>query len=957
MTSNTDLIKELKDKTSAEIHFDPIHLRAYSVDASIYEIEPIGVVVPKTKQDLIQTVKIASSHQIPVIPRGAATGITGACLGRGLIIDTSKYLNHILKIDYEREYAVCEPGVVQDFLNQALAPHGYRLGPDTSTGDRATLGGMMANNSAGARSLLYGKMVDHVEAVELILYTGEILYFQAIDDDTWKAKRKQQDHEGQIYREIYRIRNTYREEIEDHFPKIPRRASGYNLDELIKPYPLNIAKLITGSEGTLGIATEITLKISKKPQFLGLCIVHFDEINEGMHTIPEMLQHHPIALEMIDDQIMRMARLSPSVKGKLEWLKNTPKMVFVAEFAGNSTEDVLNKLAAFEADMIHKKIGYHTIKLTDPQKMNHVWEVRKAGLGLLLSRRTYSRAIAFIEDFSLSPDQLPSFMEKFQRYLQSVNKEAGIYGHVGPGCMHVRPYIDLRKKEELILMQKMMDDVSTLILEHHGSMSGEHGDGILRTWLNKKMFGEHIYQAFVELKAVFDPKNLMNPGKMVHGQSLLENLRIDPDTKINPVQTYLNFNREGGFELAVDLCNGNGFCRKKSTLMCPSFQASGDEYDTTRARAQALRAAIHGKLSNNGMTSREIYDVLDLCLECKGCKTECPSQVDMAKMKAEFLYHYQEKHGYSLRNRLFGHLAKLNQIASYFPSFYNWIIRSKLSKWILQQIGISPKRPLPLLAKQRFSHWFNLQTQSEEQKETVVLFNDTYSEFYCPEIGQAAFMILQKLGYKVIVPPWTCCGRPLISKGMLRQAKHRALTLINLLFPYSQKGIKIIGLEPSCLLTIKDDFQDLLGQKEFEMVENVMKACTSFDEFLSSHLQDGRLPLPLKDESHVFKLHGHCHQKSLIGMSPTLQVLRSLPGSTVSEINSGCCGLAGSFGYEQEHHDFSMKIGELVLFPTIRSSPKGTIIVADGFSCRAQIQHGTSYTAKHLAEVIADSLY
>lgn len=952
-----ELEKELASCIKGDLRFDTISKVAYSVDASIYEIEPVGIVLPRTKQDLVNAIKIAVRHNVPVIARGAATGITGGCIGKGLIIDTSKYLNRILEINYDQEYAICEPGVVQDQLNHSLSSKGYRLGPDTSTGDRATLGGMMANNSAGARSLHYGKMVDHVLSVELALATGELLEFASVDTKDLEARLRQQDAEGHIYREVIRIRDHYWKDIEKHFPKIPRRVSGYNLDELIKPGPLNISKLITGSEGTLGIATKIKVGISRKPGSTALCVVHFSDMVSAMHTILEMLKFQPMALEMIDDQIILMGRRSPSMKSKLGWIQGEPQCVFVAEFEADTSENAGQKAVDFKNAMIQKQIGYAQVILNQPEAMSHVWEVRKAGLGLLLSRRTYSRAIAFIEDLSIGPEQLAPFMEKFCAYLKSKGKQAGIYGHVGPGCMHVRPYINLLEKSETELMHQMMLDISDLILEHGGALSGEHGDGLIRSWLNKKMFGDQVYQAFVELKSAFDPENRMNPGKIVHAPPLLENLRISPGTKIASIPTFLDFSPEGGFELAADLCNGNGLCRKKESVMCPSFQASGDEYDTTRARAQALRAVINGRLPLEKFTSPEIHDVLDLCLECKGCKTECPSQVDMAKMKAEFLYQYQEKHGYSLRSKLFGNIGRINQIGSNFTAIFNWLNSTFLAKKLTSWIGIAPQRSLPALASERFSTWVDKLTHKvENSRGQVVLFNDTFTEFNQPEIGKDAIKVLHKLGYDVVVPPWHCCGRPLISKGLLPQAKKKAEALVELLFPFADQGIQIIGLEPSCILTLKDDFSGLLGTKSSLAVKvnAITKACKTFDEFVAEHLQDGKLPFSIKQSDLQVKLHGHCHQKSLVGTQPTLQVLKAIPGFHVSEIDSGCCGMAGSFGYEKEHYEFSMKIGELRLFPAVRATAEDTIIVADGISCRSQIAQGTGRKAKHLAEVLGN---
>lgn len=945
------LESQLRKCVRGEIHFDPMHRRVYSVDASIYEVEPIGIVIPQDKQALIDTVAVTRDFNIPIIARGAATGITGGCLGTGLIVDTSKYLNRILSIDYENEYAICEPGVVQDRLNEALSAQGYRLGPDTSTGNRATLGGMLANNAAGARSLYYGSMIDHVIATELILASGDQLRFEPLRETEFQEKCTRNNIEGHIYREVNRIRSSYKHEIEMHFPKIPRRVSGYNLNTLIQPDSINLSKLIVGSEGSLGIATEIKVKISRKPKKLGLCVIHFENPFEGMRAIETILQFHPIALEMIDHRIIEMAMKSPSTRGKLNWLQGIPQAVFVAEFSEESSQHLEQKLQDFSKEMKRLQIGFaHTI-LIDPIQMSHVWDVRKSGLGLLLSKRSYSRAIGFLEDLSLSPHELAPFMEKFCAYLKSKGKEAGIYGHVGAGCMHVRPYIDLRQADETHLLKTMMEEVSSMVLEHGGALSGEHGDGLIRSWLNKKMFGERLYQAFIELKAAFDPENLMNPGKVVHGLPVLKNLRIDPETITAPIQPFLDFSKEGGLALSADLCNGNGMCRKSEKLMCPSFQASGDEFHTTRARAQALRAVMNGKMPIQDFTSEGMHDVLDLCLQCKGCKTECPSEVDMAKMKTEFLHHYHKAHGSSWRDRIFASIGKVQHYGSFFPSLFNSVSSSSISKMILHRLGISSERTMPQLASKRFSKQWDLQNHHQTGKTPVVLFNDTFTEFNQPEIGISAAKVLEALGYAVIVPEWTCCGRPAISKGFLPQAKKMAAHLVATLLPYAEARIPIIGLEPSCLLTIKDDFQGLLGYSHTDL-QSVIQVATTFDEFIAQRIVDGKLPLPLNPISVPIKLHGHCHQKALIGTSPTLKVLKAIPNSHVTEIDSGCCGMAGSFGYESEHYNFSLRIGELRLFPAIRDSSEETIFVANGFSCRCQIEHGTQKTSYHLAELL-----
>lgn len=943
-----DLKRELSQSLEGEVRFDKISKVAYSVDASIYEIEPLGVVLPKSHEDLIQAITLAQKYQVPIIPRGAATGITGGCLGKGLVVDLSKYLNQIQEINDQENYAVCEAGVVQDQLNRVLGAKGYRLGPDTSTGNRATLGGMTANNSAGARSLRYGKMVDHVQAVELILGNGELLQFHALDEIQLHRKLLQNDQEGNIYRELIRIKETYTQEILSRFPLIPRRVSGYNLDELTKPGLFNACKVITGSEGTLGTLYKIKVDICKKPKALALCVIHFHDILEAMKIVEEILTFHPMAVEMMDDQILSLGRQSPSIKNKLEWLQGHPSCLFAVEFEGEDQRQATDKALMLQQFVEINKIGYRSIVLSDSSTMSHVWEVRKAGLGLLLSKRTYSRAIAFIEDLSIAPEKLHLFMSKFLPYLKAQGKEAGIYGHVGSGCLHMRPYLNLKDPTDVKLLQKIMWDVSDLVLEHGGALSGEHGDGLIRSWLNEKMFGKKIYKAFKELKAAFDPWNQMNPGKIIDAPAFPTNFRSSPQNDASPLKTFMDFSREGGLELAVDLCNGNGLCRKKEGLMCPSFQATGDEYDTTRARAQALKAVIQGQLSSEALSHQDLYDILDLCLGCKGCKTECPSQVDMAKMKVEVLYHYQKKHGIPLRHRLFAHIGTFYRLGSFFPSFFNWLLTSAPAKKIEEILGIAQERTLPLLATQRFSTWFKKWSQSKNLTTKVLLFNDTFTEFNQPEIGQAAVKVLNHLGYYVILLPWRCCGRPMISKGLLSQAQKHLAIWMDLLYPYANQHIPIIGLEPSCILTFRDEVFGLLPHDI--RANAISEHCFTLDEFLEKQ----EILFKENTSKQVLKFHGHCYQKALTGTDHTMKVLRSIPNSDVIEIDSGCCGMAGAFGYEQEHYAISMKISTLQLTPALKQAQPTDLIVANGFSCRSQIIHTTGKRARHLAEVVAD---
>jgi len=948
------LTEFIKESFKGEIRDDLFTKRAYSVDASIFEIEPVAVATPKDLSDLKRCVEACSKFNTPLIARGAATGITGGCLGRGLIVDLSKYFNHIIEINYDQEYAIVEPGVVQDTLNCALSAKGYRLGPDTSTGDRATIGGMLANNSAGARSLRYGKMADHVEEVELLLSDGSLISFGRVAIEKLSEKMAKDNREAAIYRSVASIREDYKSEIEKRFPQIPRRVSGYNLDLLLKDTSVNLAKLIAGSEGTLGIATKIKLRIAKKPQKSSLLLLFFDDLVRAMDLVTAVLKHSPLSFEMIDKKILSAAKRLPHLAAKIEWLKKDPEAVFVIEMDAESKEEVRKKLEEIQTEFNQTP----SLILEEDEAIKGVFEVRKAGLGLLLSKRSFARAVAFIEDLSLPPDKLAPFMKKFTAYLKSLGKEAGIYGHVGAGCMHIRPYMDLRVPSEIALMQKMMEEISSLVLESGGALSGEHGDGLIRSWLTKKMFGAKIYEAFCLIKNAFDPSHLMNPGKITDGPGIKDNLRAIYSRE--KFDTFLDFSKEGGFMLAADLCNGNALCRKSEALMCPSFQATQDEFDSTRGRAQALRAIVNGKVAPENLFGKPLQEILDLCLSCKGCKAECPSQVDMAKMKAEALYQYKKVHGSTLRDKIFGFIGKFNCYTFPAGTFFNKVLSTRLFKFFLDKMGISKMRPLPELAEERFSKNAakNKVETSPSRAKRIVLFSDTFTEFNSPKIGFDAMKVLESLGYSVEVPPWECCGRTGLSKGFLDAAKKQANLVIDKLFPYAEQGISIVVLEPSCLSAIKDDYEALLSPKDKhqkDRLKAVIRQTVSFEDVLVKHIRNGKLPFVKTPVVERIVFHTHCHEKALYG-SKNLQTAFKALGGEVVEIEAGCCGLAGSFGYEKEHYELSMKIGALKLFPAIKKESEKTWISANGTSCRHQIEHGTARKARHIAEIAATTL-
>lgn len=924
------------------IENDEIIREIYSKDASIFQIIPEGVISPSSLEELKSAVKYAYHERKSITARGAGTGISGGCLGKGIVIDLSRYLNHIIDIDPNNEEAIVEPGVVLDDLNRLAAKYGLKVGPETSTSNRATIGGMAANNAAGSRSLKYGKMVDHVTEVDLIIDEGAVITFKELSEEEWIQKLGKRGREGDIYRVCEKIRIEQKEEILNRFPAIDRRVSGYNLDELLKP-PLNLAKLIVGSEGTLGIISRLKIKLVKQPQATGLAIVHFHSILDLMKAVDHMLSWNPTALEMLDKTIIKLAQTIEKNIPKFFWLKGDPEAIIIAEFEGQNLQEVKLKISTFEADLRHHNIGYAFSEVTQKDRMKDVWEMRKAGLGLLMSKRSYINACAFLEDMTIPPSKLYEFMKRFLEYIGKYNKEAGIYGHVGSGCMHIRPYLNLKSQEDLDLIARMMDTFSSLVIEFGGALSGEHGDGIIRSGYNEKMFGASLYKAFQELKDAFDPFHLMNPGKIVGGlkfSELEDKLKLSPKTSSLEFETFYNFDREGGFELAVDMCNGNGKCRKKESLMCPSFQATLNEYDSTRARANALQAMMHEKLKDKSLANPGVHDVLDLCLSCKGCKTECPSQVDMAKMKGEFLYHYQKEKGVPLRSKLIANLSILNEWTM--PSLHNWLIKKTFVKNLLKKVGISPSRTLPALSSDRFSELFYRIKQPEGKK--VVLFNDTYTQFNNPEIGVSAIKVLNKLGYEVIVPPYQCCGRPAFSKGLLEEGKKQAIKVIERLKPYLD--YPIIVLEPSCFSAMIDEYRDLwLELPAFEF--------HYFDNFIAERIHRGELPLSFLPFTHKALVHGHCHQKALIGTEGTMKAISGCKPLQAEEIPSGCCGMAGSFGYEEEHYDISMKIGELKLLPTVRAAGDETIIIANGFSCRSQIKDGAGKSALHLAQVIS----
>ena len=946
---------ELKKRVEGDIYFDRYSRLLYSTDASIYQIEPIGVVVPRHKGDVQAVVELANKFSVPVLPRGGGTSLAGQTVGHALVLDFSKYMQNVLEVNQEELWCRVQPGLVQDELNAYVRSMGLQFGPDTSTSNRATIGGMIGNNSAGAHSLTYGKTLDHVIELTVLLSDGSEVVLKELSSDALEGKSQADSLEGRVHREVARLAQEHRSEILARYPKIMRRVSGYNLDEFIKPQPFNLSRILVGSEGTLGMVVEAKMRLVPKPKWTALDVIHFDDDLEALRASQAILETAPYALESTDKMILNLARGNIVQSQRLGFVQGNPSSLLMVEYAGDTEAQVKEQVYKLEEVRKAQHIGYAATLAFKPEEVKAVWGVRKAGLGLLLGTKGDKKPIAFVEDTAVAPAKLPEFIKRFREIITRHDAIAGYYGHCSVGCMHIRPLIDLKEASEMKKMVSIADAISDLVLEFNGAMSGEHGDGLARSHFNQKLFGAVLYEAFRQVKRVFDPKNLMNPGKIVDAPAMTESLKISPRYQTWQPETTLDFTGQGGFARAVEMCSGMGECRKKlDGTMCPSYMGTLDEEHSTRGRANALRAVLSGKVPKEEFTGKRLHDVMDLCLECKACKAECPSNVDMAKLKYEFLDHYHRVNGLPLRNRLFGGIERLNRIGSQFAPLSNWVVGSGLNRWLMEKLaGIDRRRPLPQFAGVTFEDWFDgRKPEGDGAKGEVVLFHDTFNNFNTPNVAVATTRLLERLGYHVLLVNKRCCGRPMISKGMLGEAKNNAAWNVDQLAEYAERGVPIVGMEPSCLLTLRDEYPDFLRTNDAKLV-----ARNSFllDEFLLQERDTGKVSLSFGANGRKALLHGHCHQKALVGTVPTVALLKGA-GFEVSEVDSGCCGMAGSFGFEKEHYDLSLTIGNRRLAPAVKSASAEVEIVAPGISCRQQIEHLTGRKAKHTAEVLWEVL-
>ena len=976
-----ELEHELRQRVSGEVRFDPFSRVLYSTDASIYQMEPVGVVIPRSAADVQATIEVARENGVPVLPRAGGTSLAGQTVNHAIVMDFSKYLNQVVEVNREESWARVQPGIVLDQLNRELLPYGLMYAPDPTTSSRACVGGGIGNNTCGAHSVIYGKSLDHIMELDVILSDASATHFRPLDSSELEARLSGIGLESEIYRGVRRLAQDNDAEIRARYPNIMRRVSGYNLDEFltesIGPYAgsanshgFNLTRMVIGSEGTLCVATEAKVNLVPRPTMTALSVAHFHDIFQASEAVKEILNHGPSSIEIMDKNVLDRSRQSLGLGNAMSIIEGDPGAILAIEFYGESEGELNAKMEGLKQDLERRRMGYACVNLLDRAAQASVWNVRKNGLGLLMSMHGDAKPLPFVEDTAVDPETMGEFVRRFDEIVRNHDTEAAYYGHASVGCLHIRPVVSLKDQEGVNRMYSIAEEIADLTREFGGSLSGEHGDGIVRGVWTEKMFGPEIYQLFHELKSTWDPDGIMNPGKIIDCPPMTENLRYGPSYGAQSLPTSLDFSIDTNFAGAVEMCNGMGACRKLDGTMCPSFMATRDEEHSTRGRANLLRAAMSGKLPEGTMTSQRLYDALDLCLECKGCRAECESSVDMAKLKYEFLDNYYKANGLPRRNKIFGDIAKLSKWGSRFAPLSNWMAASPIGKLLSGSLlGIHSNRKPPSFARQTFPQWFRSRKTGDSSlssrgrarvgasspvaSQTVVLLNDTYMNYNYPEIGKAAVALLEAAGYKVELADAPCCGRPMISKGMMDAAVANARHNVGLLHAYAGNGVPIIGCEPSCLLTLRDEYPQLVPG---EQARTVASQSFLIDEFLAKLKAEGNLNIGFKDTPKQILFHAHCHQRSLAGTASSLNALRLAPGYSVELTNAGCCGMAGSFGYEKEHYDISMTIGSQYLFPQVNAKSDDWEVAVMGVSCRQQIEHGTGRRARHLAEVLAEAL-
>ncbi|MBN1766087.1 MAG: FAD-binding protein [Sedimentisphaerales bacterium] len=947
----------LRNQVRGEVHFDDVTLGLYATDASIYQIMPVAVILPRDGEDVRAAVQVAVQHKVSILPRGAGTSLNGQAVGAAIVLDFSKYMNRILELNVAERWVRVEPGIVLDELNVELARHGLTFAPDPATGNRATIGGMIGNNSSGMRSIIYGMTIDHIRECKTLLADGTVLDFRELEPQEYEQRCRGTDgntREAEILSGFKELIESSRDEIEKRFPKVGRRVQGYNLDAFIHTERWNLSKIMVGSEGTLGITLEARLNLEPLPKSKTLCIVHFDDLMKSLQTLTPILKHTPSAVEILDGDIIVQARRNPGTSGLCGFIEGNPQAVLIVEFIGDDAEESGHKARVMAEELQKQGDGYAWPIISDSGAQGRVWLMRKNALGLMQDTQGRRKPTPCIEDTCVPIAVLPEYIDKVSKFCKSRQVPVTMYAHASVGIIHMRPLLDLKKRRDIENMKAITDYTFELTKRYGGSWSGEHGDGRVRSPYLERFFGSQIYNVLRDVKKLFDPAGLMNPGLIIDPNPMDQDLRFGPHYHTSAGETEYHYRREGSFIDAVEMCNGVGVCRQNLTAtMCPSYRVTLDEKHSTRGRANSLRLAISGKLGPEALTSQAMNEVMELCLSCKGCKNECPNNVDMARLKSEFLQTWHDSHRVPLREKLIAHSPGMAALmAGWKAPIVNAVQKSFLFRFILEKFaGFDRRRCAPAYAREPLGRWFSRRPKSNSRlNQTVVLFDDTYMNYHQTGVGVSAVELLESCGYEVILAQAGCCQRPKISHGFLREAKKAGEQTLRNLDTYIQKGLKIVVCEPGCCSALTDDLPDLIDDEQLgqRIKENVMM----IDEFIYREIQQAGLQVEFTSPYQKILLHGHCHQKSLYGTTAMKEILQGIPGLEVTEIDSGCCGMAGSFGYEKEHYEMSMKIGEQRLFPAIRQRESDTAVVACGFSCRHQITDGTGVMALHWVETL-----
>lgn len=969
-------LKQLAGQLEGDFFYDDEMRILYATDASAYREIPLAVAIPKSIDDIKRLIAFARANKTSLIPRTAGTSLAGQVVGNGIVVDVSKNFTQILEFNKEEKWVRVQPGVIRDELNIFLKPYGFLFGPETSTANRAMIGGMVGNNSCGSNSIIYRSTREHLLEVKAILSDGSEAVFNTVSIDEFHSKCEGNTLEANIYKTVRSLLSNYdnQSEIRKQYPKksVERRNTGYAIDVLLESAPFiagekdfNFCKLIAGSEGTLAFITEIKVNVVPlPPKEVGLLCVHFNSIDESLRANLIALKYKPSASELIDHYILECT------KGNIEQSKNRffvqgdPGAILVIEYARGSKEEITEITNKVEGEMREAGLGYHfPVLFGDDTKK--IWALRKAGLGLLGNMPGNDKAVPVIEDTAVDVDDLPAYIREFNEILKKYDLHSVHYAHAGSGEIHLRPILNLKTEKGNQLFRTVAQEIATLVKKYNGSLSGEHGDGRLRGEFIKQMVGDKNYELLKEIKRSWDPENIFNPGKIVDTPPMNTMLRYKPGQKTPEFKTHFRFYGQDVLQHA-EQCNGSGDCRKTQLsggTMCPSFMATRNEKDTTRARANILREFLTNSKKLNRFDHKEIYEVMDLCLSCKGCKSECPSNVDVAKLKAEFMQQYYDANGVPFRSRLIANFSDAAKLGALVPGIYNFVMKNNVTGKLVKRFsGFAASRSMPMMYKTTLKKWYNRHnanrsTLNAKSSKLVFLFCDEFTNYNDTEIGIKAILLLEKLGYEVIIPKHEESGRAWLSKGLIRDAKKIINNNLALLSPLITGETPLIGIEPSAILTFRDEYIDLADDAHFEAAKKLSKNVFMIDEFIATEIDKGNIKKEqFTKEKKSIQLHGHCQQKALSSVASSVKLLSLPENYSVTTIPSGCCGMAGSFGYEKEHYDLSMKIGELVLFPAVRKQTDDVIIAAPGTSCRHQIKDGTKKIAKHPVEVLYEAL-